>query len=350
MAVKSPHEIVCDYSRALLGALTRTFCDGLSLRGYIEKSFVFSYNQTTNLPPCFIRIDVAHMVKLFCRIKCLVGQSKIYLKEFYVRCFRLLMESTCLDDFQITLTHFLTVVLSETDGWLNTENTAKTSSEIGREFLISRMKGSTRESINLELNWPDETEKTNEKNEELEDTEQCTNQLEIFLEDILSKCKENSKQNGNRISAYYLPELSNDIMRLCKDFPLWTSIMTTNYCSPYNIATSASVEGDFKELKCTILRHERKPMTADRFVVHHLNSIDSNTKLFRSKQLRNDAKIKEDLHITKFQHVTSNTIRKLSNCDLYENINENDDKVFHHSLLSSFSKDFNESEKKLQRR
>lgn len=54
--------------------------------------------------------------------------------------------------------------------------------------------------------------------------------------------------------------------------------MKTHYNSPYNIPTSASVEGDFKELKCTILCHERKPMTADRFLIHHLNSIDSNTE------------------------------------------------------------------------
>lgn len=61
--------------------------------------------------------------------------------------------------------------------------------------------------------------------------------------------------------------------------------MKSHFQSPYDTATSASVEGDFKELKCVIFRHERKPMTADRFAVHHLNSIDSNTKLFRSYEL-----------------------------------------------------------------
>jgi len=94
------------------------------------------------------------------------------------------------------------------------------------------------------------------KNEEVEETEQSNNQLEIFLEDILDKSKVNSKQFGNRISAYYLPEPANDIMRLCKDFRLWTSVMKTHFNSPYNIPTSASVERDFKEPKCTILRHE----------------------------------------------------------------------------------------------
>lgn len=57
------------------------------------------------------------------------------------------------------------------------------------------------------------------KNEELEE-EQDINKIESFLEDILSEAKVSSKQTGNRISAYYLPELTKDIMRLCKDFPL----------------------------------------------------------------------------------------------------------------------------------
>jgi len=67
---------------------------------------------------------------------------------------------------------------------------------MGREFLIGRMKG-LMESINQQLSWPDETEDTNENNEELEETEKDINQIESFLEDILSEAKVSSKQKGN---------------------------------------------------------------------------------------------------------------------------------------------------------
>jgi len=90
--------------------------------------------------------------------------------------------------------------------------------------------------------------------------------------------------SGNRISAYFLPELTKDVLRVSKDFPLWSSVMKSSFGSPYKIALSASVECDFKELKTQILRV--RPMAVDKFVVTHLKSIDSNTKLFRSKQLR----------------------------------------------------------------
>lgn len=64
--------------------------------------------------------------------------------------------------------------------------------------------------------------------------------------------------------------------------------MNRSFNSIYATPTSASVESDFSELKQKILRYEIQPMTADRFVIKHLKAIESNTILFRSKQLRNE--------------------------------------------------------------
>lgn len=62
--------------------------------------------------------------------------------------------------------------------------------------------------------------------------------------------------------------------------------MTTEFFkSPYSTATSATVEGDFAELKNKILRHDFKPMTADRFVITHLHNLKISMKLARSQQL-----------------------------------------------------------------
>jgi len=73
--------------------------------------------------------------------------------------------------------------------------------------------------------------------------------------------------------------------------------MQNKFKSPYSIGSSAPVESDFSELKNQILRNDVKPMTIDRFVIRHLQSINSNTKLFRSSQLRNDMSIAtNDVH------------------------------------------------------
>lgn len=63
-----------------------------------------------------------------------------------------------------------------------------------------------------------------------------------YLENIKKRCLMNTSIKGNRISAYYLP----DMMRLCKHFPLWTNVLSSIFKSPYKIASSAIIENDFR--------------------------------------------------------------------------------------------------------
>lgn len=130
------------------------------------------------------------------------------------------------------------------------------------------------------------------ENNDLEEDDECEednltlNTINNFIFNIESSCHKNSEIKGDRISAYYLLGLSKDILRLSKNFPLWTNVMQPFFKSPHLIASSASVESDFGDLKNRILRFDPQPMTADRFIAKHLVSIDNNTKLFRSSQLR----------------------------------------------------------------
>lgn len=71
-------------------------------------------------------------------------------------------------------------------------------------------------------------------------------------------------------------------------FPLWTNVMRAIFNSPYGTAISALVDGNFAELKNSILKHESKPMTVDRFIVTHIESIDASTKIARSHQIVED--------------------------------------------------------------
>jgi len=63
--------------------------------------------------------------------------------------------------------------------------------------------------------------------------------------------------------------------------------MVDKFKSPYLIATSSSVENNFNKLKNEVLKFFERPMTADRFVIRHVQSIDEYSKPFRSMQLRN---------------------------------------------------------------
>jgi hypothetical protein len=79
--------VVCDYSRVLLVALSKAFCDGIGLNDYVNYVFKILIGIEKKISTTYIRLDVAHMIKIFCRIKCLTGLKNKYLKEFYVRGF-----------------------------------------------------------------------------------------------------------------------------------------------------------------------------------------------------------------------------------------------------------------------
>lgn len=90
------------------------------------------------LPKCYVRIDVAHMIKIFCRIPYFKGIHNKNLKHFYVRCLRLLLTLVSFEKFTDILKAFLTVSMSETDGWWNGK---PTPAESGRKILLDQIKG-----------------------------------------------------------------------------------------------------------------------------------------------------------------------------------------------------------------
>lgn len=98
-------------------------------------------------------------------------------------------------------------MLSETDGWSIDNEDTKTPSELKREFILNKIKGLPE----IELYYSD-------------DEEVCGIEC---IDDNLVKDNENSKSNasikGNRLSAYFLPDITNHVLQLCNDFPLWTN-------------------------------------------------------------------------------------------------------------------------------
>ncbi|CAI6352652.1 unnamed protein product [Macrosiphum euphorbiae] len=71
--VKAPQETVCDFSMALLGGITKAFCDGMALHAYVDTCLVILKGRTNthhNMLKCYGRIDIAHLIKLVCRWKC----------------------------------------------------------------------------------------------------------------------------------------------------------------------------------------------------------------------------------------------------------------------------------------
>lgn len=85
--VKAPQETVCDYSMALLGGITRAFCDGIALHAYVDAclDILKGVSNGHDMLKCYVRIDIAHLIKLVCRWKCWNQIRTPHLKDFFVR-------------------------------------------------------------------------------------------------------------------------------------------------------------------------------------------------------------------------------------------------------------------------
>lgn len=108
--------MVCDYSHVLLAAITRVLFKGASTNDYTNYVYNLLIGKEKELLTIYIRLGVAHIIKIFCRIKCMCGIKNRHLKEFYVRGFRLLLTSEDLSSFAIILEALLTIMLCEADG------------------------------------------------------------------------------------------------------------------------------------------------------------------------------------------------------------------------------------------
>lgn len=68
--VSAPQETVTDYSMALLGVISRAFCDGLTIREYVDSCLEVLDGKAQSKLTCYIRIDIAHLIKLVSRWNC----------------------------------------------------------------------------------------------------------------------------------------------------------------------------------------------------------------------------------------------------------------------------------------
>jgi hypothetical protein len=57
----SLNEVNCDYSKAILGAVSIVFCNGRSLQNYVNDCFKALNGHDEYLPATYIHIDEAHV-------------------------------------------------------------------------------------------------------------------------------------------------------------------------------------------------------------------------------------------------------------------------------------------------
>lgn len=128
------HEIVCN-SYALIGAITFSFCQ-ISRTRYCDICLRVLQKKETSTPTVFIRLDIAHFIKMICRWKCL-GKGRI--KEFFVRSLIILVESETLEQFEDTFVEIIVIASFETYG-LKCSTLVPAPAELFRCHMINLIK------------------------------------------------------------------------------------------------------------------------------------------------------------------------------------------------------------------
>lgn len=112
-----PKQVVTDMSLALLAAVVRAFTQYNNLTNYISACFQLLFNMQQDPPTCFVRCDVAHIIKLVTTWKPLHLVDK-RVKDFIVRTIAQMILSDDIDDIKQLLKCLFWLIYSKTDGHL----------------------------------------------------------------------------------------------------------------------------------------------------------------------------------------------------------------------------------------
>lgn len=273
----TPDEFVCDMSLAILNAAVRTFARLGSVSEYNEACFDLCQR---NLPAkrisCYIRIDIAHLMKAISCWKSFQNASwKV--KEFYMRSVGLIIKSRTLKEAEQYILAIFIVSLSTTEGF--TDNNMPTPCEKEKAFLKKRIASEEPFESFEPSNEMDELQIENED----DGCDSSGSAIKHWIDDLKVKAQHIVQTNdiGNRDNLMCNNSILDELGRLCLKIPMWAGFCTTIFSSPHVTASSAYVESYFSDLKRSL--RDEIPCSVDQFVKIHLDYLNGATKIAASK-------------------------------------------------------------------
>ena len=244
-----PKEIVTDGSLALQNAITLAF-NSMTFNTYNLQCFKILQNESSEIPRCFYRHDVAHLLKMVRDWKCfkLCDPNMI---SFYLRCVGYLSQVETLDIFEDVITSIIvvcnsTVIEENTECFKRKESLKHTFKTY--QHILQKLESSI---VDFSITVGKKEEKSRgKKNKNMNElTKRIDNLFEEALK--LSCTKEEISECAN---FYYCPSFTKNFKQLCYTFVTWTNVMATHFTSSNAVATSARSEAFFMRLKQKIPR------------------------------------------------------------------------------------------------
>lgn len=256
-----------DFGKAILIAVARVFANCIDLNHYLQICYKVINDNCTNIPSCYMRLDVSHFIAMIARWDCLKNKAT-KIRQFFIRSLGRIYQTYNFNDTRIFFKSLLVVALSEELGLDN--DGMKLPSEMYLMEINSIIKGVTIEDPNEH------------------DNHECVEDDEIAAKDCWNTWAENIyfeaqevadvSVNGTMANAYYNVEAAQKIKHLMCYLPLWTCIMRSHFKNGLQIATSSYVEAEFAELKTRNFKNQL-PMRIDKFIFRHIEYLDSRLKV-----------------------------------------------------------------------
>lgn len=338
--VPYPKTIICDYSRALLTACARTFNDS-TLKAYVENCFQQATSElnTEHLEPTsYLRVDVSHLIKMVCRWRCFQSVQQRAVRNFFVRCVGLMVDCQSTEQFEsifsltciMALQPFRDSTLKIRDQIITVEHARKQLETLikTRPFLHKNDEGFLNANpIKIEGNIESDKDANKVYDDEDTDTPANSGKIGMFIARIAAEAGQDPVHSGEDLNAFYVPDLiNNHLLKLAKEFPLWTAATLPFYASH---ATSAPVEQTFDDLKNRVLAQFPRVINCEKFIKIHLKDLLGGANLL-SSNLLNFAMKRENLPIPQPKKEVD-TSNEEHNSNRYEIPTEqNDSKISDH--------------------
>jgi len=271
-----PNEIKVNASSMMISACN-TYFNNVDTNGYLRLCYD-SLDTNKKCMASIIRIDKSHIVKLISRWK-LWNESKCGLatKLFYVNTLKKMTEEGSFNKIKDILRSLFIVMLSPIEGSLQSKSIQSISEYQSNNENVDE-KGEDHETTDIKKEYSELIDEV-EFNEINWYEDIFRNITDILAREIVTETKPN---------AFYLPQFKNDLIRVMKIMPLWTSVICSIDDKLSEVCTTSSVESEFKTLEQNVLKNHRPPLDIHIFIQLFINHVNAQYSLFEKNPITSE--------------------------------------------------------------
>uniref|UniRef100_A0ABD2X5W1 Uncharacterized protein n=1 Tax=Trichogramma kaykai TaxID=54128 RepID=A0ABD2X5W1_9HYME len=297
-------QIVTDGSKALQNAVSLCY-NKCSFKKYLDWCHRLAMGSKIELPNCYIRADIAHLIKAACRWNCFPKDNEIA-KDFYVRLIACLSKVDNFKDFSkiifqifiacgssklsettshsidclkdIIKSHKLHLCDDECECDLCCEPTLdeyhlkKTNKNTPQDAEAKQKESVNEDEKNESVNEDEKHESVNEEktNESVNEGNKNSSLIVNAIKDIQASASEHFCHDCQLSdNKYFCKDLIKNITVLFTEYPTWTNIMLETFGSKIMVATSGRSECLFSDLRN--ITEISRPITCQLFIAEYVN-------------------------------------------------------------------------------